>query len=34
MALGEKIDDPVWQLPLFDAYDRYLDASQAGCQHR
>ena len=30
MALGEKIDDPVWQLPLFDAYDRYLDASQAG----
>ena len=30
MAIGENIDDPVWQLPLFDAYDRYLDAGQAG----
>ncbi len=30
MDLGEDVDDPVWQLPLFDAYDRYLDAGQAG----
>ena len=30
MTLGENIDDPVWQLPLFEAYDRYLDAGQAG----
>ncbi len=30
MALGENIHDPIWQLPLFDAYDRYLDAGQAG----
>ena len=30
MDLSEDVDDPVWQLPLFDAYDRYLDAGQAG----
>ena len=30
MALGAEMHDPVWQLPLFDAYDRYLDAGQAG----
>jgi leucyl aminopeptidase len=30
VALGEDVDDPVWQLPLFDAYDRHLDAGQAG----
>ena len=30
MALGKTIDDPVWQLPLFDAYDRHLDTGQAG----
>ncbi len=30
VAFGDNIDDPVWQLPLFDAYDRYLDAGQAG----
>lgn len=30
MDLGKDVDDPVWQLPLFDAYDRYLDSGQAG----
>ena len=30
MALGQGLHDPVWQLPLFDDYDRYLDAGQAG----
>ena len=30
MALGAELHDPVWQLPLFDAYDRYLDSGQAG----
>jgi len=30
MTLGAELHDPVWQLPLFDAYDRYLDAGQAG----
>ena len=30
MNLGQELHDPVWQLPLFEAYDRYLDAGQAG----
>ena len=30
MTLGAELHDPVWQLPLFDAYDRYLDSGQAG----
>jgi len=24
MSIGEKIDDPIWQLPLFAPYERYL----------
>ena len=30
MTLGAELHDPVWQLPLFEAYDRHLDAGQAG----
>ena len=30
MQLGTKLDDPLWQLPLFEAYERFLDAGQAG----
>jgi leucyl aminopeptidase len=30
MQLGEELDDPVWQLPLFEPYDRFLDSGQAG----
>ena len=30
MHLGADLDDPLWQLPLFEAYDRYLDVGQAG----
>ena len=30
MRLGAERDDPLWQLPLFEAYERYLDAGQAG----
>ena len=30
MRLGADLDDPLWQLPLFEAYDRYLDVGQAG----
>ena len=30
MDLGARLDDPLWQLPLFEAYDRFLDAGQAG----
>ena len=30
MQLGGELDDPLWQLPLFEAYERFLDAGQAG----
>jgi leucyl aminopeptidase len=30
MQLGDELDDPLWQLPLFEAYERFLDAGQAG----
>ena len=30
MSAGATHHDPVWQLPLFDSYDRFLDSGQAG----
>ena len=30
VAQGFAIDDPLWQMPLFDKYDRQLDTGQAG----
>lgn len=30
MAAADCWDDPVWQLPLFEPYDRFLDSGQAG----
>jgi len=29
MQVSESWADPVWQLPLFDPYERFLDAGQA-----
>ena len=30
MRAGEALHDPIWQLPLFESYDRFLDTGQAG----
>ena len=30
MSTGAAHNDPVWQLPLFESYDRFLDAGQSG----
>jgi len=30
MRLGGELNDPVWQLPLFEDYERFLDNGQAG----
>ena len=33
MALGDKLHDPVWQLPLHQAYNSYLKSTVADCQN-